>query len=203
MAIKTLFTAAALCALLSACATTGPSAPGSTAQSAAYRDNIDLRGRLAVNYQNNGKNEALSGTFTWKQTPARIDVALASPFSTIATISVTPGEARLTQSGQPPRVAADIDALTAQALGWSLPVAGLRDWLQGYATGADGKRFIASPANDSVTTRDGWRLRYVSWQDAAPGGAAPQPRRIDAERSATLSAGELSIRIVIDAQEQP
>jgi outer membrane lipoprotein LolB len=203
MAIKKFFMATALCALLSACATTGPTAPGSAAQSAAYQDNIDLHGRLAVNYQNEGKNEALSGTFTWKQTPARIDVTLASPFSTIATISVTPEEATLTQSGQPPRVAADIDALTAQALGWSLPVAGLRDWLQGYATARDGKRFIASPANDNVTTRDGWRLRYVLWQDAGPGEASPRPKRIDAERSATLNSGELSIRIVIDSQGQP
>ena len=93
-------------------------------------------------------------------------------------------------------MARDIDSLTAQALGWSLPVSGLRDWLQGYATSFDGSRFVASPLNDRVITRDGWRIRYVSWQE--PAGANPQPKRIDAERSATLQTDEITIRIVLD-----
>lgn len=182
-------------ALLTACAT----APTQLSQStvAAYREAIDLNGRLSVSYQKDGKPESLSGKFNWAQTPARIDVSLASPLGqTIAKISVTPDAATLTEGSQPPRTAADIDSLTAQTLGWSLPVSGLRDWLQGYATGADGKRFAASPANNSVLTRDGWRLRFVSWQDGA--AAHPQPKRIDAERSATATADELAIRIVID-----
>ena len=74
----------------------------------------------------------------------------------------------------------------------------MRDWLQGHATGADGKRFIASPQNDNVTTSDGWRLRYVSWQDAATPDAVPQPRRIDAERNASAQADAVSLRIVLD-----
>lgn len=66
--------------------------------------------------------------------------------------------------------------------------------------GADGKRFVASPANDSVTTKDGWRLRYVSWQDAPENtpGALPQPRRIDAERTTSAQADAVSLRIVLD-----
>src|SRR5438445_537267 len=81
-----------------------------------------------------------------------------------------------------------------------LPVAGLRDWLQGYATGADGRRFIASAEHDSVNTRDGWRIRYVSWQDepASSGAAITRPKRIDLARS-TAQAGEVSMRIVIDS----
>jgi outer membrane lipoprotein LolB len=93
-------------------------------------------------------------------------------------------------------VAGDIDSLTARTLGWSLPVSGLRDWLQGYALDASGKRFTASPAHNTVFTRDGWRLRFVSWQDES--AAHPAPRRIDAERSATPTSDELAIRIVID-----
>ena len=75
-------------------------------------------------------------------------------------------------------------------------MSGLRDWLQGYATAADGSRFVASPAHDTVTTRDGWRLRYVSWQEE---GAAPsRPKRIDVERLAGGQVDEMAIRIVID-----
>lgn len=179
--------------LLSGCAA-APHAPV-----AAYREAIDLSGRLTVNYRKDASPESLSGAFTWSQTPARIDVSLASPLGqTIAQISVTASEATLIQAGQAPRVARDVDTLTEQALGWSLPVSGLRDWLQGYATDQNGKRFAASPANDSVTTRDGWRLRFVAWQDET--AAHPVPRRIDAERSASATSDELAIRIVIDPQ---
>ncbi|WP_395403147.1 outer membrane lipoprotein LolB [Pseudoduganella sp. UC29_106] len=161
-------------------------------------DAVELHGRLSVKYTQNGEPKSMSGKFDWKQTPQRTDVALMSPVgSTIATIAVTPQEAVLTESGKPPRSAPDIDTLSARILGWSLPVAGLRDWLQGQATAADGKRFTASPAHDAVTTNDGWRLSFVSWQE---GATPPKPKRIDAERSATGQIEEMSLRIVIDAE---
>lgn len=193
-----LVTSSCAAIVLAACATT---APTSMSQSpvGAYREVIDLAGRLSVNYEKDGKPETLSGKFNWSQKGERIDVALASPLGqTLAKISVTPDSATLTQTDQAPRVAKDINSLTAQALGWSLPVAGLRDWLQGYATASGGKRFAASPASNSVTTADGWRLTFVSWQDET--AAQPVPKRIDAERAATATTEPLAIRIVIDAQ---
>jgi len=124
---------------------------------------------------------------------------------TVAAINVTPGSATLTQAGQEPRTAADIDSLTQQTLGWPLPVSGLRDWLQGYAVDAQGQRFRASPASNSVTTKDGWRLRFIDWQaagagDAAVGSAAaaPVPRLIQAERAASGDIQDLAIRIVVN-----
>jgi len=198
MAYTKLLTAAALCALLSACATVPP-APLSAQPVAAFREQIDFSGRLSVNYQRDGKDDSLSGHFNWRQSAAGTDVALSSPLGqTVATISVTPQQATLTESGKPPRVAADIDTLSAQALGWPLPVSGLRQWLQGYADGADGRRFVASPLNDNVTTKDGWHLTYVSWQDPAA-GRPPQPKRIDAVRPAVQGAAAVDIRIVLDA----
>lgn len=185
----------AIAALLGGCATT--SANLSSAPVAAYRDSIDLSGHLFVNYQKDGQPQNLNGQFEWTQRPGHIDVSLASPLGqTLATISVTPQEATLTQAGREPLVAGDIDTLTARTLGWSLPVSGLRDWMQGYAVDASGKRFAASPANNSVFTKDGWRLRFVSWQDES--AAHPIPRRIDAARSATATSDELEIRIVLD-----
>jgi outer membrane lipoprotein LolB len=181
------------CALLAGCATT----PASSNRVAPYSEDIALSGRISVNYQRDGKSESLSGKFNWQQSARRTSVSLASPLGqTIAQIEVEPGVARLMQAGQAPREAADIDALSAQALGWPLPVSGLRDWLQGHAVNADGGRFRASPEHNSVSTRDGWRVHFVSWQDDA--ALLPQPKRIDAER-----AGEVAIRIVIDDQIQP
>lgn len=223
--IKNNFLAALFAAaLLSACASL-PQPPLSQQPVAPYREDIELSGRLSVNYLKDGQRASLAGRFVWQQSAGRTDVSLSSPLGqTVAMITVTPESAVLTQSGQAPQVALDIDTLSAQALGWPLPVSGLRDWLQGYAIGADGSRFTASPSRDRVTTRDGWRLHFVSWQDDAaaigppagagaaqaaalqatsPRAAAPRPKRIDAERSADLHTDEVEIRIVLDAPETP
>jgi outer membrane lipoprotein LolB len=196
--------AAAFAALLAGCAS-APVKISSPQQGGryqnAYQDTYEAAGRLSVHYRKDGNPESLTGKFNWSQTPGRIDVSLSSPLSTIATISITPQSATLVQANKPPRVAKDIDALTAESLGWSLPVSGLRDWLQGYATAADGKRFAATPANNSVLTADGWRLRFVSWQDQGKDAAArPVPKRIDAQRVASATVEELAINIVIDPQ---
>jgi outer membrane lipoprotein LolB len=208
-------------ALLSACASLPQPPPLLQQQPVApYREDIELSGRLSVNYQKDGQRASLAGRFVWQQSAGRTDVSLSSPLGqTVAMITVTPESAVLTQSGQAPQAAHDIDTLSARTLGWPLPVSGLRDWLQGYATSADGSRFVASPNRDRVTTRDGWRLHYVSWQDAAgarpgaaqpnaaeagaPRAASPMPKRIDAERSADLQTDEVEIRLVLDAPEVP
>ncbi|WP_332877816.1 lipoprotein insertase outer membrane protein LolB [Massilia sp. S19_KUP03_FR1] len=190
--IRRVFALAACAAVLAGCAIT-PSGPLSQAPVAAYRETINLAGTMSVTYQKDGQPQPLTGKFDWQQTPGRVEVSLASPLGqTMATIVVTPESATLTQAERAPRVAKDLETLTHDALGWPLPVSGLRDWLQGYATGADGKRFIASPANNTVVTKDGWRLRFVTWQDDT--AAVPQPKRIDADRE------DLAIRFAIQTQ---
>ena len=190
--------AVAFAAALAGCATTSnvPLA-NPTAQVGAYRDTIDLEGKLSANYEKDGQPQSITVNFTWLQRPGKIDVSLFTPLGqTVALVNVTPTAATLTQSGRAPLVEKDIDTLTAKTLGWTLPVSGLRDWLQGYAVDAGGKRFTASPAHDSVVTNDGWRLRFVEWQNGPNG--MPTPRRIDAERSTTAVGDALTIRIVID-----
>jgi outer membrane lipoprotein LolB len=202
--IRVLILAAAL-SVLGGCATTA-SAPRSSAAVAPYRDSVELAGRIAINYSRDGKQESLNGKFTWQQSKANTDVSLISPTGQIvAVINVTPSSATLRQSGKEPRSAPDLDSLTTQTLGWTLPVSGLRDWLQGYATARDGSRFVATPANDTVITPDGWKLDYVSWQEPLQGNGAAysQPKRIDATRIALGQAvDDMAIRIVIDPVAQ-
>lgn len=187
--------------LLTGCASLAPTTditPTEISQAASrtYQENIALDGRLSVQYQRNGADESLHGSFTWRQTAQKSTITLLSPLGQIiAVIDVEPGQATLTQSGQPPRMAADVDGLAAQSLGWPLPVSGLRTWLQGFAVDARNKPFVATPTADSVTTRDQWKIRYVTWDDSDP--AHLHPKRIDLERW-TEQAGKVAIRIVID-----
>lgn len=162
-----------------------------------YHEVITIGGRLSVRYQQYGNDEAIHGNFTWEQRPERTLVTLFSPLGqTIATIDIAPTISKLTQAGQAPRLADNVDALAASALGWPLPVSGLRQWLQGFIVNDDGRRFINSSATDTsnAATNDGWRLHYASWQDD---GGQKRPKRIDLERN-TIQAGDVAIRIVID-----
>lgn len=196
----------ALCALLAGCASTlpanQPTATGgqSATGSRLYHDAIDMNGRMSVRYQQNGAEQAVHGSFNWSQNPQRTQVTLLTPLGqTLAVIDITPEASTLTQNGQAPRTAANVDALVAEALGWPLPVAGLRNWLQGFGIAADGNPFVATPqdnAND-IKTRDGWRIQYAAWNDRSDPSAQNRPRRIDLERF-TAEAGNVAIRIVID-----
>ena len=159
---------------------------------------IDIGGRLSVRYQKDGHDEALHGSFTWSQKTVSTVVSLLSPLGqTLAVITITPTSASIEQAGQPVRVAANADALAADALGWPLPIAGLRDWLQGFTTNAQGQISAVMP-NDTAALRtsDGWTLQYASWDNADT--ASPHPKRIDISRQ-TTEAGEVAMRLVIDS----
>ncbi|AKU24938.1 hypothetical protein ACZ75_16385 [Massilia sp. NR 4-1] len=179
---------------LAGCAT-APSGPLSSVHVAPYSEALELRGVMSANFTRDGNKESVTGNFEWRQSAARTDITLSSQLGqTIAVISVTPEAATLNDGKNPPRRAADINQLSREALGWTLPVAGLRDWLQGHATGADGKPFAASPAVNTVKTRDGWQLSYVAWQE---GSMPPKPKRIDLERRTGETIDDISIRISI------
>jgi outer membrane lipoprotein LolB len=165
-----------------------------------YQENIALGGRMSIRYTQNNQEQAVHGSFTWDQQSRHIVLSLLSPLGqTLATIDIRPGMAVLKQSDKVPLSAADVDILTEQALGWPLPVAGLRDWLQGFGRNRDGQPFVAQPAQapQRLQTPDGWTLTYGEWQDDAANTVQNHPKRIDLSRD-TKQAGPVSIRIVID-----
>lgn len=201
--------AMALSAVLAGCATVAPpAAPPATPTAQAtrpYFQTIDMTGRLSVQYARGGGDESLHGSFNWSQSPERTVVTLLSPLGqTLAVIDVQPGSATLTQSGQLPRAAADADGLAQAALGWPLPVAGLRDWLQGFIPDRQGQlRGMAPESGATASTPDGWHITYAAWQqDNSSAGAVPRPRRIDLARQ-TMEAGLVKLRIVIDNWQTP
>lgn len=186
---RTLAVGAMLAALLTGCATVAP--PPTEPAARSFHKQIDIGGRLSLRYTQGGSEEAVHGNFRWTQSNQRTKVSLLSPLGqTLAVIEVAPDYATLFQSGQPPRSAVDADTLAASALGWPLPVAGLRDWLQGFAIDAAGQPWQAQPGGPTeVLTRDGWRVSYPAWE-------GNRPRRVDLARD--TQAGPVAMRIVID-----
>ncbi len=183
-----------LAAALTGCGTLAPQSPlPSGARS--YHDNIQIAGRLSVRYLQDGKPQSVQGKFLWVQAGPRIDIRLASPLGqTLARIDIAPGIARLEQAARPPAEAANGSALPEAVLGWPLPVEGLRHWLQGYVRDAQGALRPVPVGDDDERQGDGWRVRYVSWQDM-DGRACP--KRIDFAR-ADAGKGEIALRLVID-----
>ena len=181
--------------LLSGCSTTAP--PSHSPFARSYYETISMTGRLSVQYQQNGQPQAMQGKFRWTQNGEMTSIALLSPLGqTMAKIEIAPGSASLQQAGEPLRQATDIGELTTQTLGWPMPVAGLRNWLQGFALDANGNKQALMPDAPSSFSSDGWHVRYVSWQGEAD--APAYPKRIDLER-ATPDAGAIGLRIVIDS----
>ena len=191
-----------LCYWLTGCAEMATSTAPVTSTAAAIERQpitaIDLAGRLSVRYQKEGRDEALHGSFTWIQKADVTTISLLSPLGqTLAVITVTSTSASIAQAGSPIRTATDANALAAEALGWPLPVAGLRDWLQGFTTNAQGQRSaVMATTTVAFQTNDGWTLHYASWDNTDPDHA--HPKRLDLTRQ-TVEAGEVAIRLVIDS----
>lgn len=189
-----------LTVVIAGCSTLqGPASPAATEAARNYQQAISLSGRMSVRYQQNGREEAIHGSFTWDQQQQQTVVDLLSPLGqTLATITIKPGTATLVQSGKPPRTANDVDTLTEAALGWPLPVSGLRDWLQGFSRRDAGGSYVAVPVNTASTLQspDGWKISYDTWQ-REDGADSSHPKRIDLSRN-TEQAGQVAIRIVID-----
>lgn len=191
----------ALLLLLGGCASVGTESalPADWMARKCY-DNIEIGGRFSVRYGLDGREQAAHGGFQWRQSGQHLTLALLSPVGqTMAVIETRPSLAMLTLAGERPRVAADVDALAAEALGWPLPVSGLRDWLQACSRAAGSRPTLAPDSNEWLTD-DGWRLAYPAWEPDAAGGAS-RPKRIDLQR--TVAGGEVVLRLVIDNWQVP
>ncbi len=167
-----------------------------------YQENLFIAGRINIQYQQEMEAKSVSGSFEWLQTESDTTITLLSPLGqTIATIKQDAFGATLQQGNGPVRSAEDLDTLLSETLGWPLPMASMRNWLQGYAINQQGKR-AAIPAQDSgrlPLLADGWQLHFVSWQQEVE---QIYPKRIDLQRH-TTQAGEVKLRVVIDQRKNP
>ncbi|SPA47899.1 lipoprotein insertase outer membrane protein LolB [Cupriavidus taiwanensis] len=185
--------------LLQACASVAPSRSFDVDQDAANRQ---YTGRFSASYVRYGRDEGVQGSFRWEEQGRNVRLDLVSPLGqTLAVVTATPSGATLDLPNQPPRNAPEVDTLMEEALGFALPVAGMRDWLHGRPTPGTPARATRDEQGRLATlAQNGWTVRYVAWQETADTGAAATqvPRRIDLARDA--GSNPLSVRLVIDPQ---
>lgn len=186
------------CLLFSACSTPKPLSTTQLNQTRTLQEQVQLQGRISIQYQENDQPQTVIVGFDWQQSPQELHINLTSPLGqTIATVQQNAFGARLEQAKQAPRIATDIESLLAENLGWTIPVAGLKAWLQGFDLAANGHA-IALPATDYLRLQSqGWQIDFVSWQ--ADAGIA-HPKRIDLYKN-TEQVGEMQIRIVIEERQ--
>lgn len=166
---------------LAACASLAPS--GAPVSVPAF----ELAGRIAVHYQ----DRAFTSALRWKQAAGADELWLTAPLGqTIAHLESDAGGATLTGPDQKQYRAGSIESLTQSALGWRLPVNGMRYWVRGQA--APGMMLAALETDGArrITRflQDDWQ---VSFGYAA--GDATRPSRID------LTNGDAQLRLVIDS----
>ncbi|MDR6601962.1 outer membrane lipoprotein LolB [Achromobacter deleyi] len=151
---------------LAACTTTPKPIEG------ASPDAFSRIGRFAITVnEESGKQNAVQGGFSWSDDGRRYVLDLTNPLgSTEARVEGQPGAASLTKADGTRLVADNPDALAEDALGSSVPVSGLRDWLRG--------RLPAQPEASDVTRDElgrpasfeqgGWRAKLSRYDTLGP-----------------------------------
>jgi len=155
-------------------------------------------GRFSVVTALDGKRDSNSGRFRLAVEGRTIVLDLDSPLgSTLARIEMGPQGARLiapSDSGQREVRGANAEALTNEVLGWPLPVAGIRDWIDGRPVASRPSSPHASDAGEAFE-QDGWTITVLERFEGANGA----PRRLLFERPETREpAPAISVRLVLD-----
>jgi len=122
---------------------------------------------------------------------------LVSPLgATIARFETDPLEARLlvpADGGVQVSRGADARALSEQVMGWSLPLDGMPDWLEGRP--AVGRPYRSLPEDSSGARRfeqDGWA---VTVHDGSGNG---QALRLDMDRAQSEDLPGVDLRVILD-----
>jgi outer membrane lipoprotein LolB len=168
--------------LLAGCAAlrVEPGAPPARDQLSAF----SLEGRFSLRQED--KN--YSGRLSWRHQGANNALMLSSPFGQgIAEITTSADGAQLTTSDGKRYSAPDVETLTAQVLGYSLPLALLTEWVRGRGTRSAAAELDAQGRLRHLR-HDDWRIDY----DYASEAAQAPPSALFARRGDGL---ELRLRI--------
>jgi outer membrane lipoprotein LolB len=191
--------AGALLAALTACAglKPAPNAPTNApaANAAAVRTNASYHGRFAVRYtDSNGVQRNAYGNFDLQQQGESATLQLLNPLGqTMARVVASPSGATLELPDRPTQTAQDVEGLMQRALGFPLPIDGLRYWLKPAISPDSPARTQTDPATGRMRQieQDGWTIDYVAYADDAQTALI---KRVDLSRDDPA----LDVKLVLD-----
>ena len=128
---------------------------------------FELEGRLAIRY----RKEGASGNLAWRHSERTDEMMLTSPVGQgLARLVRQDGEVVLTlQDGRVLR-ATDAEALTEQALGFRIPLAGLAEWVRGRLAPAPPPVREVRDGQDRLIELEqaGWTIRFLDYEGRIP-----------------------------------
>lgn len=159
---------AAAALLLAGCASVAPRPPDLAAASPALVAELHLSGRLSVQVENASDQSGRGGNagFDLSGSPAHGVLELSTPLGSLiarARWDRAAGEAVLETPGRERRFG-DLDALTREMLGESIPVEALFDWLQGRAWAGSPSAPLPEAGNVGFEQL-GWRVDLRRYAD--------------------------------------
>ncbi|EIF28658.1 outer membrane lipoprotein LolB [Burkholderia sp. Ch1-1] len=191
--------AAAVVVALAGCASVKPQGPSTSnaATSVTAQTSRSYQGRFAVQYDDqNGQQRNAYGNFSWQETGDTVTLELRNPLGqTLAVVTSSPASATLELPNRQPLTADNVSTLMQNALGFALPVEGLRYWLQPSPAPTSRARTEKDPDQPSrlkEITQDGWTIDYLAYAEAPATGV----KRVNLTRSEP----PLDIKLVLDHQ---
>ncbi|MGN6668080.1 MAG: lipoprotein insertase outer membrane protein LolB [Trinickia sp.] len=189
--------AVAFAVSLAGCAvspTHGPSTSNATPELSTQTMHA-YHGRFSVRYIDQyGKPRDAYGNFDWEQQGDTVTLQLLNPFGqTLAIVTSSPASATLEVPNRQPVTAENVNDLMERTLGFSLPIEGLRYWLESSPAPTSHAKTIVDPTHSSRVKeidQEGWTIQYLAYADAPATGV----KRVDLTRQDP----SLDIKLVLD-----
>jgi outer membrane lipoprotein LolB len=189
--------AAAAIVALSGCASVKPQGPSmsNAATAVTAQTSRAYHGRFAVQYvDQNGQQRNAYGNFDWQERGDTVTLQLRNPLGqTMAIVTSSPSAATLELPNRQPLTADNVSTLMQNALGFALPVEGLRYWLQPSVAPTSKATTEKDPQQESrlkEIQQDGWTIDYIAYADAPATGL----KRVNLARTEP----PLDIKLVLD-----
>jgi outer membrane lipoprotein LolB len=189
--------AAAAVVALAGCASVTPQGPSmsNAATAVTAQTSRAYHGRFAVQYvDQNGQQRNAYGNFDWQEAGDTVTLQLRNPLGqTLAIVTSSPASASLELPNRQPLTADNVSTLMQNALGFALPVEGLRYWLQPSPAPTSRAKTEEDPQQPSrlkEIRQDGWTIDYLAYADAPATGV----KRVNLSREEP----PLDIKLVLD-----
>ena len=189
--------AAAAIVALSGCASVKPQGPSTSnaATAVTAQTTRAYHGRFAVQYvDQNGQQRNAYGLFYWQEHGDTVTLQLRNPLGqTMAIVTSSPSAATLELPNRQPLTADNVSTLMQNALGFALPVEGLRYWLQPSVAPTSKATTEKDPQQETrlkEIQQDGWTIDYLAYADAPAAGV----KRVNLARTEP----PLDIKLVLD-----